>query len=403
MIYDFHELLGRGIITSRTSRMEEAVKYLVLAGKIKPENTRVWLWLAASTESAKEKRQFLERALQINPDLLPAQALLERLRGITKTVQQSSDDFTVFTCPYCGGKQRFDPDLSGLVCGYCKRIERLGLTNAAQTETHLDTDLIERSDNWAVWNSEFACSACGARLSIPSDQGTATCPFCDSDQIALQPATPDLILPTAMIAFQLHADDVGQILKKARLPRGPKTALSLTPVYLPFWTFDGRVQIRCALEYHVPPEVFSESDCVFVEENWPAKTSWYECKINDLLIYAGHATFTNLISEVLPFDLNSALEYHPAMLAGWQMELYQVSLNDASAEALQKMRAQAFRSATRRRLFMREADMLGDDVRVLDRTYKLLLLPLWMVRYALKDKTYRALVNGQTGKPSWEG
>ena len=87
------------------------------------------------------------------------------------------------------------------------------------------------------------------------------------------------------------------------------------------------------------------------------------------------------------------------MLAGWCAELYQVALNDASTEALQKLRKQAFRSATKRRLFMREEVMLNDDVRVLDRTYKLLLLPVWMVRN-VKSKTVEAMVNGQTGQTS---
>ena len=220
MIYDFHELLGRGIIASRSNRMEEAVKYLMLAGKIEPRNTRVLLWLAASMESLEQKCEMLERALQIDPNLMPVQALLSRLDGTAKPIERSSDNFIAFTCPGCGGKQRFDPDLSGLVCTYCKRVEYLCPANAAENESHLDIELNKQSTNWAIFNSEFACSACGARLSIPSDQSTTTCPFCDSDQIALQSATPDLIPPTAIIPFQLHADDVVAILKKARFPRG---------------------------------------------------------------------------------------------------------------------------------------------------------------------------------------
>jgi len=399
MIYDFHELLGRGIIASRTNRMEEAVKHLTLAGKIKPKNTQVLLWLAASVESLEQKRQLLERALQIDPSLIPAQALLSLLDGTAKSIERTSDDFVIFTCPNCGGKQRFDPDLSGLVCTYCKQVEHLQFMNAAQNESKLDTESIERSNNWAILNSDFACSACGAKLSIPADQSTTTCPFCDSNHIALQPSPRDLIHPTAIVPFQLHADDVDAILKKACIPRGPESGPSLTPIYLPFWTFDARVQICCILEYRVSAEVFSENDRVFVEENWPQKTSWYECKIDDLPIYAGHAAFTNLIFEILPFDLKSALAYSPAMLAGWKAELYQIALNDASTEAHQKLRKQAFHAATKRRLFMREEMMLKDDVRVLDRTYKLLLLPVWIVRDS-KSKIVQVMINGQTGQTS---
>jgi predicted RNA-binding Zn-ribbon protein involved in translation (DUF1610 family) len=378
--------------------MEEAVKYLTLAAKINPGNARVWLWLAASVERLEQKRECLETALQVAPGLLPARVLLDRLNGQAETIQQHSDDFVIFTCPNCGGKQRFDPDLAGLVCDYCKQIERLQLTNAAQNESNLEVALIGKSDNWALLNSEVACGACGAKLSIPSDQSTATCPFCDSDQIALQPASPELISPTAIIPFELHTDDVMQILEKKGFPvQRSKRGLKLTPIYLPFWTFDGRVQIRCALAHRVPAQVFSEHDQVLILETWLGDKSWYECDIDDLLIYAGRGETSNLIPKIYPFDLKSALDYHPEMLAGWQAELYQVALKDAAAEALQKMRSQAFRSAGRRRLFMRESDMLMDDVRVLDRTYKLVLLPVWLVRYMLRGKVYRALINGQTG------
>lgn len=398
MIHDFHELLGRGIIASRTNRMDEAVNYLMLAGKIEPRNIRILLWLVASTASAAQKRQLLERALQIAPNLAPAQALLRCLDGVAHTAERAPDDFAAFACPNCGGKQRFDPDLSGLVCAYCKQVEYLRSSNALQNETPLSADLVGGSGDWALLNSEFACSACGAKLSVPAGRSTTTCPFCNSDHIAIQSATPDLIHPTAIIPFQLHADDVERILKKSRIPRRPEPAPALTPIYLPFWTFDARIQVRCALGYHVPNEVFSEHERVIVEENWPQKTSWYECKVDDLLLYAGHVSFADLVAQIMPFDLKSALEYRPAMLAGWQAELYQVALSDASVEALQKLRKQAFHSAAKRRLFMREETMLQDDIRVLDRTYKLLLLPVWLIRSTSRDGTSQAMVNGQTGK-----
>ena len=134
--------------------------------------------------------------------------------------------------------RRFVQMYSDVVMGMSKdMLEHLLEHKKEEKGAHLDTELNERSGNWAVFNSELACSACGAKLSIPSDQNTTTCPFCDSDQVVIQPASPDLIPPTAIIPFQLHADDVDEILKKARLSRGPEPG-SLTQIYLPFWTFD---------------------------------------------------------------------------------------------------------------------------------------------------------------------
>ena len=124
MIYDFYEILGRGIIAARTGRASEALEYLNTASRIKPDNLRVWLWLASVTDGVTNKQQYLERALEIDPNLFMAQALLERLSQRQTTIDQEAGDFIVFTCQYCGGKQHFDPDLSGLVCVFCNRVEQ---------------------------------------------------------------------------------------------------------------------------------------------------------------------------------------------------------------------------------------------------------------------------------------
>lgn len=51
-------------------------------------------------------------------------------------------------------------------------------------------------------------------------------------------------------------------------------------------------------------------------------------------------------------------------------------------------------------LFLDPSKMLKDDVQVHDRTYKLVLLPVWVARWTLNEKPYRAFINGQTGKIS---
>jgi predicted RNA-binding Zn-ribbon protein involved in translation (DUF1610 family) len=416
-MYDFHEFLGRGIIAARTGRPMDAVKYLSIAEKIRPGNVRVWLWLATAVESFAEKRHCLEHVLELAPNTLAAKVLLERLDQKESTTGQSPADMVVFTCNSCGGKQHFDPDLLALVCDFCKQAEILTLANAFNAEIDLAPTLSQGSGNWALLESQVACSACGAKISIPAERSLQACPFCASEHIIVTPATPSLVPPTAIAPFEIHSEDVRKILRKwwqipfltpAHLLNLSNKAITLSPIYLPFWTFDGRVQIRCKLDHNVQPGNYSEKDRVItLHDNLFLETgsrywNWYECDIDDLLVYAARSVTNKAVAQIMPFKLQALLEYRPAVLAGWQAELYQIALEDAAVQANKHMRDHAFGMAARRSLFMEPNHMLDNDVFIVDTTYKLILLPVWVVRYTFRNQPYQALVNGQTGKVAGE-
>jgi len=403
MLYDFYEFLGRGIIAERTGRPTEAIKYLSVAAQIEPANPRVCLWLAASVETLPQKRVYLEQALKLDPRLMVAEVLLDRLNQKETCVSQQSSDFVIFTCPYCGGKQHFDPDVLGLVCESCGKIEALTLQNASEAESSLDTAPHTSAGNWAVTDSQASCNACGARLSIPPDQLNHLCPFCGSELITVQSATPNLLPPTAIAPYHYHSEDVKVMLGKWwNVPPAQITQLcdthqlTLSAIYLPFWTFDGRVQIRCTLNYRIPRTIYSPTDRVIGKGEW--LKNWYECDIDDLLVYAARSVTDEAIAQITPFDLKSVLGYRPEMLVGWQAEFYQLALEDAAVEAHKRMRDLAFHRAASRKLFLDPTQMLAGDVYILDRTYKLILLPVWIARRTAQGKIDQTLINGQTGK-----
>jgi hypothetical protein len=99
MIYDFAEILGRGIIAARSGGSAQAIKYLDLAAGLEPANPRVWLWLTAAAETIAQKRHYLEQALKANPNSIVAQAFLDRLSHKCAVSNQPASDFVIFTCP----------------------------------------------------------------------------------------------------------------------------------------------------------------------------------------------------------------------------------------------------------------------------------------------------------------
>ena len=175
-MYDVDEFLGRGIIAARSGRSAEAIKYLEIAVKMDPANPRIWLWMATGVRTYAEKQYCLETVLKLDPSSTVAKVLLERLQQKISAENLRPKDVVIFTCSSCGGKQRFDPDLIGLVCEFCRRVEPLLLADASNAEVSLDDGLAHSSGNWAVIESQISCKACGANLFVPADRSTMTCP-----------------------------------------------------------------------------------------------------------------------------------------------------------------------------------------------------------------------------------
>ena len=106
-------------------------------------------------------------------------------------------------------------------------------------------------------------------------------------------------------------------------------------------------------------------------------------------------------ADLTPWDLTQLQPYAPEFLAGFQAEGYTVALADGHTEARDRM-ARIIEGDVRR-------DIGGDvqrishvDSRFDDETFKHVLLPVWTAAYKYSGKSYRFLVNGQTGEVQGE-
>jgi hypothetical protein len=100
----------------------------------------------------------------------------------------------------------------------------------------------------------------------------------------------------------------------------------------------------------------------------------------------------------LSCDSKKAVPYREEMLANWPAEVYSISIADASLVA----RERAMKQGDKEIEIQTGGGADPSQLRV-DRTglaimsYKLLLLPVWVVMYTYRGQAYRALVNGQSG------
>jgi Zn finger protein HypA/HybF involved in hydrogenase expression len=414
-IIDYEELLARGIRAVRADKHEEAKKYLAFAVRARPQAAQAWLWLAAACTEPHEQIDCLQRVLTFEPTNLPARILLQRLgvgsTGLPPTSAVATNPARAFNCPQCGGHQRFDPAEQSLTCVNCGTAEDLSeVKNAAHDERKLTSSILRKpsGENWALLSGQVKCENCGAITTVSPDQQTTNCPFCDSAKIFTQPVTPDLIPPNAILPF---AFDVRQTKKRIKRWLGAQLfapddlnklgrAKELRAIYIPFWTFDGKVEMDYDAE--VPHEVPDPTRRGGTRTEWKWERFFFDHRVDDLLLIASHTIRESDLKYVQPFKLSELKEFRPEFLADWQTEVYQVSLADAAIEARKRIHDNALAKARRDAGIMGRRSFNLSNLKVHEPTYKHILLPFWVGAYTYRQKLYRVFVNGQTGKVGGE-
>jgi hypothetical protein len=314
----------------------------------------------------------------------------------------------------------FDAGQGKLHCEYCQTSVDIGAQEGKQAlvEYNLEGGLAKSADRGlgaAVKTTR--CQDCGASVSFPEKVTATACDFCGSNQVLEQEANRNLIQPESVVPFKVDGTTaaakfkswVGGLWFRPSDLKQRASVTEMTGVYVPYWTFDARVDsswtAQAGYYYYVTEEYTetnSEGDEVTRtrevrhtrwEPAWGSRRDLYD----DLLVCASKGLPESLTDKLSTFDTRELQPYSPAFLAGWKAEEYAVDLNEAWRRAIDRMEAsQDSRCA---------GDVPGDTHRFLnvtnrfsDETFKHVLLPVWLSAFRYNQKAYRFLVNGQTGE-----
>lgn len=362
-----------------------------------------------------------------------------------------------YPCENCGASLRFQPGQERLVCDYCGHAQQIGQGQAqaparqsqggADGETallqdpvtgralqwdagHKSPELVEipldqglRLDRDSAFVQEvrtLSCPNCGARIEIDADSHATECPFCATPVVTDTGTTrqlkPQGVLPFVLTEDQAHAalsDWMGRLwfapnglLAYAR--RGRK----MTGVYSPFWTFDARTRSDYSGQrgdyyyetVYVTREVNGRSQRVAQQvrrTRWRRVSGQVARDFNDVLVLASSSLPRRFTDALTPWDLSHLAPYRPDYLAGFEAERYTIPLSDGHGIARQEMAGVILNDARR--------DIGGDEQRIQqirtdfsDESFKHILLPVWTAAYKYGGKSYRFVVNGQSGRVQGE-
>ena len=179
-------------------------------------------------------------------------------------------------------------------------------------------------------------------------------------------------------------------------------------IYLPYWTFDARVDVEWSAEagYHYyTTETFESNGRIETRQvqhvRWEPVAGNFQQVFDDDLVCASIGVHADLLRGIEPFPTAQLRPYDAGYVAGWVVERYQIDLIAAAQRAHDAMEAKVRSLAAER--------VPGDTFRNLSvrasysaQTFKHILAPVWLLTYTYGARAFQCAMNGVSGAVSGE-
>jgi len=264
----------------------------------------------------------------------------------------------------------------------------------------------------------FRCEQCGSEVIVEPQQRSYVCPFCDSTYVV--EFTRDETgrhQPEFVIGFAVTPDQAREKFREWIKRNGwfnpgdlPMSAVEdkQRGVYLPFWSFPMLAESDWSArvgEYWQRTETYTtmENGKMVTRTRTVTETEWWPLAGRHHRFYSGYLVSGSKglpqseALRIMPFNLPALKRYEPYYLAGWLCEEYSIDQKPALELCQSEYYAQERRNI---QSFLPgdTSSNLAVQTRFHNVSSDLCLLPVYVLSYRYKDKLFRFLVNGQTGK-----
>ncbi len=286
-------------------------------------------------------------------------------------------------CPSCGAPAYYDIKSRKYDCRYCGG--SVGIDRAVNDRKGFRA-IQKKKMNEALKKLDLqkaSCTGCGAEVVFENDDAIANCPFCGRSLVRKAYVNADN-MPELAIPFMLTLDDAKAALKdwciKNKRKKEAKEILKqiddLQGFYLPYELVKGPV------------------DCTASRvENGRV----YECGgfVDNVFVNCSNDLDNSLLDGVEPFDLDELKEFDFAYVAG-----HRVKVGNITGDELEKRIRYEIEDD-----YEPTVQKVMESKAVYVHVYSpaVVRMPVLLPVYYLNFGSYRAAVNGQTGKVSVRG
>lgn len=325
------------------------------------------------------------------------------------------------SCSGCGAILKFKPGTKNLTCTYC----------SAENTIEESTETIEEIDFKKFIRNQYEkeekievisvrCNTCGASITMEPNVTSDQCPYCSSNIVIESGSTSTLLKPKSLLPFAIDIKKAKESFKKwiYKLWFAPSDLKhkaadgKLDGIYIPYWTYDANTYTRYTGQrgtyyYETQTYTTTENGKTVTKTRQVRHTRWNYTSghvtnsFDDVLVIASRSLPEKYTRKLEPWCLKDLVPYNDKYLSGFRSESYQIGIIEGLTIAKELMLPEIKSTIYR--------DIGGDEQRIdtmntsySDVNFKHILLPIWISSYKYKKKTYRFLINGQTGEVQGE-
>lgn len=328
----------------------------------------------------------------------------------------------IFPCEKCGADLEFSIGQQDLKCPYCGYEKLIELAADADIGEQDFQAILVKVREWREKSSgqdqsgqsEVRCVGCGGNVVFVGSLTSSECPYCGSPiQLDKVHDSPKRVPVHGVLSFHIEKETARQNLTawvRSRWFAPSEFALRgvegrFNGVYLPFWTYDSLTFSRYWGErgdhYWVTVTDNNNQSRQEMRTRWSSVSGSHQRFFDDVLILATKGMSRDMMDALEPWPLESVQPFSQELLAGFLARTYEVELDDGFPIAKKIMDA-GIASDVR-------GLIAGDEQRVSEIktrydaiTFKHLLLPVWLLAYRYRDKSYQIFINAMTGEVQGE-
>ena len=309
---------------------------------------------------------------------------------------------TQVVCPNCGGTMQFDPTAGKLKCIFCDSLFTQEEAEAFFNQQNEEEEIKESGSDWgdlAENMRAYSCNTCGAEIICDQNTAATKCPYCDNTTVIEAQFSgaikPDLVIPFSFTKEQAMEKYKGYYEKRKLIPKDFLTGSKVEEiqgVYVPFWLYDGSVNIDA--EFEAADK--TETDKEIIRKIYKADRRG-TINFENVPADASKRMPDDIMDSVEPFTFADLKPFSMTYMPGFLAERFDVE-GDDDLQRAEKRVVNSAKQKTKDTVKHDEVTEKHGDYKVNYTKKKYAMLPIWYLTTSWQGKQWNFAMNGQTGK-----
>ncbi len=308
-----------------------------------------------------------------------------------------------YQCPNCGAGLNFDPEKQKFACEFC-------LSDFTEDELK-NTDAAERAESERAGNEEYCeqmleyrCPSCGAEIAVDESTAADYCYFCHNPVVLVGKLSGQK-KPHKIIPFKFGRDEAKEkFLAWAKTKKfcpndffSEEHAGKIQGVYYPFWVTDADSVSNLNTVAH-RTRVWFAGNRKYIETSDFKVFRKGEIHFEDIVTSALSDADKAMLEGVLPYPSDSLIDFNIPYLQGFSAKKRDIERDRIEPEIKERMNNYANTLLRGTVQGYNSVDRGKTEVKVKQSHWDYTLMPIWILTYKMRGKTYTFAMNGYTEK-----